>query len=58
MFNIENPLDILNHFGLLELYQINDNMKNLNKVSLNDINNTINELFNKNNLNIFVHGVI
>jgi zinc protease len=58
MFNIENPLDILNHFGLLELYNLKDNINNLNKITHKDINTTINQLFEKNNLNIFVHGII
>jgi zinc protease len=58
MFNIENPLDILNHFGLLELYNLKDNINNLNKINCIDINTTIKQVFDKNNLNIFVHGVI
>jgi len=56
MFEVENPLDILNYYGSLELFEINDEFKNLNKINISDINKTIKELFNKNNLNIFVHG--
>ncbi len=58
MFSIENPLDILNYFGQIELFQINDKFKDLNKIKVNDINKIIKKMFNKDNLNIFVHGLL
>ena len=58
MFEIENPLDIMNHFGLLDLHELEDEYKNLSKITLSSINKTIRELFDKSNLNIFVHGII
>ena len=58
MFGMENPLDIMNHSGMLELYNVKDNFDKLNKIKKEDINKVIKELFNKKNLNIFIHGEI
>lgn len=58
MFEVENPLDIMNHFGFLDLFEIEDQFKNLSKISVTHINKIIKELFDKSNLNIFVYGII
>ena len=58
MFKIENTLDIMNYFGLLELYELEDDYKNLSKINITHINKIIRELFDKNNVNIFVYGIL
>ncbi len=58
MFSIENPLGIMNHFGLLEIFELKDSFTKLNKINVNDINKIINKIFDKKNLNIFIHGSI
>ena len=35
-----------------------DNFNKLDKITITDINKTINKIFDKNNLNIFIHGEI
>jgi predicted Zn-dependent peptidase len=58
MFEVENPLDIMNYFGFLDLFELEDQFKNLSKISVNNVNKIIKELFDKSNLNIFVYGII
>ena len=58
MFSIENPLDIMNHYGFLELFNLQDNFKDLDKIKVKDVNEIIDKIFQKNNLNIFIHGDI
>jgi hypothetical protein len=61
MFLISDPVDIMNHFGFLELFDIKDNFHKINKIDkiqVQDINNIINKIFDKNNLNIFIHGEV
>lgn len=56
MFSIENPLDIMNHFGILELFGLKDDFKEIDKIKVKDINKLINKVFDNKNLNIFIHG--
>jgi predicted Zn-dependent peptidase len=58
MFSIENPLDVMNHYGFLELFELKDDFKEIDKIKVKDINEIINKIFDKNNLNIFIHGEI
>jgi predicted Zn-dependent peptidase len=58
MFSIENPLDVMNHYGFLELFELKDDFKEIEKIKVKDINEIINKIFDKNNLNIFIHGEI
>jgi predicted Zn-dependent peptidase len=58
MFEVENPLDIMNYFGFLDLFELEDKFLNLSKIKVTHINKTIQELFDKSNTNIFVYGII
>ena len=56
MLSLESPLDILNYKGFIELFQIKDKFDKINKIKIENINNIIKNLFDKKNLNIFIHG--
>jgi len=55
---LDNPLEIVNYFGQLELFNLKNIMENLNKIKKQDINKILNKLFLDKNLNIFIHGKI
>ena len=56
MLSLESPLDILNYYGFIELFQTKNKMEYLSKIKIKDINKTLINLFDNSNLNIFVHG--
>lgn len=58
MLSLESPLDMLNYYGFIELFQTKNKMDNLSKIKIKDINSIIKNLFDNSNLNIFVHGII
>jgi predicted Zn-dependent peptidase len=51
---INNPIDIMEYYGFNELFDIKDN-NNLDDINIKNINLFINELFDNNQLNIFIY---